>query len=491
MKKLTKYTIESFDKEVSEKAWNSITIADNQKYAVATDDLGCHILDGDGRIMDINVYDLRMPMPGADEGYLWIFDGKSWNFLRCLFSEDGFFYELQYVKTNFYRFESLLIHKYVSCAPYYFNFGVIKDGSTLRYALIPPSRFRGDLTDDDSTDFDISLCEMFDEVEILNWRVLKVRRGNLWGLLYFLEEGGENDGIVFIRPKYNSVSDLDINIWDIDASVIILTEIKQQNGLESKFGLLDLQGNSLNSEYDSIYLKDKLLLGKKDGKLFAISKLDFSAVEMADIEFPTNSIGQQPSSCIICERDYWWGYLHLDSNEFKPVHQIPYNKKSGTLGSLFGNVTAFWTGKYWGFLDELGDITVIEALDNPIFFLNDMTMLDQLHITKYININCEISIDEINNHQCLNIVGISKLPEPDFEYTIFCKDEIIARDTLKFDDLLYFTIKHNTQLADGEYFIFFEGSFSKSNYKTYKIRFVVNGEWVTKVELVKNSDLPF
>lgn len=36
-----------------------------------------------------------------------------------------------------------------------------------------------------------------------------------------------------------------------------------------------------------------------------------------------------------------------------------------------------------------------------------------------------------------------------------------------------------------------EGSFSKSNYKNYKIRFVVNGEWAPKVELVQNNELPF
>lgn len=37
----------------------------------------------------------------------------------------------------------------------------------------------------------------------------------------------------------------------------------------------------------------------------------------------------------------------------------------------------------------------------------------------------------------------------------------------------------------------FEGSFSKSNYKNYKIRFVVSGEWAPKVELAQNNDLPF
>lgn len=36
-----------------------------------------------------------------------------------------------------------------------------------------------------------------------------------------------------------------------------------------------------------------------------------------------------------------------------------------------------------------------------------------------------------------------------------------------------------------------EGSFSKSNYKNYKIRFVVSGEWAPKVELVQNNELPF
>lgn len=497
MQKLTKYTIESCDKEISEKAWNTIYIADNQKYAVATDDYDCHILDGDGRVMDIDVHDLRLPMPGADEGYVWNFDGKGWNFLRCLFLEDGYFYQLQYVKANFYRFESIVIRKYISCTPYYFNFGVIKDGNTIRYALIPPSCHRGNLTDDDSadfdsTDFDISLCEMFDEVALLDCHVLKVRRGNLWGILYFVEEEfDEKNGIRFIRPKYNSVSVLEWND-------IILTEVKQQYGLESKFGLLNLDGHCLNCDYDSIYLKDKLLLAKKDGKLFAINKNNLSTVEMADVEFSTNSIGQQPSSCIICERDYWWGYLDLNTNEFKPVHQIPYNKgsieKSGFSGveySLYGNITAFWTGSCWGVFDEIGEIAVNEEFKNPNFFLNFMTLLDQLPISKCINIESEIRIGEINNHQGFNIVGMSTLPEPDFEFTIFCKDEIIARDTLHFDDLLYFTIILSTQLPDGEYFIIFEGSFSKSNCKTYKIRFVVSGEWVCKVELVQNSDVPF
>lgn len=36
-----------------------------------------------------------------------------------------------------------------------------------------------------------------------------------------------------------------------------------------------------------------------------------------------------------------------------------------------------------------------------------------------------------------------------------------------------------------------EGSFSKSNYKNYKIRFVVNGEWAPIVELAQNKELPF
>ncbi|MDD6002205.1 MAG: hypothetical protein PUC50_08470 [Bacteroidales bacterium] len=36
-----------------------------------------------------------------------------------------------------------------------------------------------------------------------------------------------------------------------------------------------------------------------------------------------------------------------------------------------------------------------------------------------------------------------------------------------------------------------EGSFSKSNYKNYKIRFVVSGEWAPKVELAQNNELLF
>ena len=36
-----------------------------------------------------------------------------------------------------------------------------------------------------------------------------------------------------------------------------------------------------------------------------------------------------------------------------------------------------------------------------------------------------------------------------------------------------------------------EGSFSKNNFKNYKIRFLVSGEWAPKVELVQNNELPF
>ncbi len=518
MRKLTKYTIDSYDEEVSQEVWDSIYTADNKEFSVATKNHKCYILDKDGYILDINIDDIRLPMPMADCGLVWIFDSLHWNFLRCCGSDNyENFTGVHYYKSNFKRFESFVVDKKGSFEPYYFNFGIL--GS--RYVLIQPINFMGNLKKEklqpanyegnafyyrqqklvnEDYFFDINNCEKFDEVERFDSYILKVRRGNLWGLLYYSEYGNENDGVVFIEPRYYSISVL---LDKID-TFILLTEKKFNHNLESKYGLLTLDDEKTGCIWDSIYVKNSLILAKKDGRLYAVNPFDFSTVMISAVEFSNTENPDCPSSYIICERNYWWGYLNIETGVFKPMYHLSYNPASDhdtifSNDAFIGNITAFWTGSCWGFYDEYGNFKTEKLLCDKDFFHNDLTLLDKFPINKRKEISGDISISNINNHFSLKISGISHLPSPDFSYTILRCQEIVSEGVIEFEELLNFTIDLQQKVSDGEYILRLEGCFAEGIYKKFDIRFVIDGDWAIFLELLPennsssddNIELPF
>lgn len=490
--------------------WASIHLADNRKFAVATNKYECKILDEKGIPLDIDVVDIRLPMPLIDEALVWIYDGETWNFLRCCYDDNGEFMGLHYYKSNFCRYESFIVDKWDDLERYYFNFGVIKCDKTERYVLITPNRNKGNLRRDklnpanyegnmwftlsEGSDlFDIANCEMFDEIVRINRHLLKVRRGNHWGVLFFLSDWGcVDDGVKYIEPIYQNVSLL----YEYSDHYIFLVEKEGNFGLESKFGLVDAF-NETECIYDTIYLKDNLIVAKKDGKLFAISRSDFFTVELSSIDFSQQNQNNEKSFYRICRCDTWWGYLDSVSGNLSSVYQT--FDGTGDINNsgfepkvscpLRGNLTAFWTGSFWGIYCENGVVVVNRNFTNVDFFKNDLEELKLLPVFAFDKDDNDLTICDIYNFDSFYFHGRYDLPNPEFTYTVLSDDTIIAKGFVQFESFSFTVDLHGKPVPNGLYVVILEGRFDHGDFKKYEYHCVVDG---TTVKIVDKDDiLPF